>query len=137
ELGGTYAITAQPTTRKLPQPQFTVRIDWTCDPARTNDLVKEVFQEIERLRDEPLSDSQMRIVHDLLARETERSVDENEYFLNQITRRYEDGETSDLAGALDPQKRIDALTAADIQQAAKTYLDRSRYVKVVLMPETK
>jgi zinc protease len=137
ELGGTYAISAQPTSRKLPQPQFTVGIDWTSDPARTNDLVKRVFQEVEQLRAEPLSAGEVRIVHDLLTRETERAVDDNEYFLNQLSRRYEDGEISDLPTALDPQKRIDALTAADIQQAAKTYLDMSRYVKVVLMPEAK
>jgi zinc protease len=104
---------------------------------RTNDLVKRVFEEIEGLRTEPLSASQMRLVRDLLTRETERSVDDNEYFLNHISQRYQDGEASDVATALDPQKQIDALTAADIQQAAQTYLDTSRYVKVVLMPEPK
>jgi zinc protease len=137
ELGGTYAITAQPATLKVPQPEFIVRIDWTCDPARTNDLVTRVFQEVEGLRAEPLSAGQMRILRDLLTRETERSSDDNEYFLNQISRRYQDDEASDLATALDPQKHIDALTAADIQQAAKTYLDMSRHVKVVSMPEGK
>ena len=137
ELGGTYAITAEPTMRKVPRPRYTVRIDWTSDPVRTNDLVKRVFEEIEGLRTEPLSAGQVRLVRDLLTRETERSVDDNEYFLNHISQRYQDGEASDVATALDPRKQIDALTAADIQQAAQTYLDTSRYVKVVLMPEPK
>jgi predicted Zn-dependent peptidase len=34
-------------------------------------------------------------------------------------------------------ERIAALTAAAIQQAARTYLDARSYVKVTLMPETK
>src|SRR5262249_37429659 len=32
ELGGTYSITASPTASKAPRQQYTVRIDWTCDP---------------------------------------------------------------------------------------------------------
>jgi len=135
ELGGTYAISADPAARKVPRPQFTLAIDWTCDPARTNDLVKRVYQEVEKLRTEPLSAAQMSIVRDLLTRETERAADDNGYFLDRIAGRYADGEAADLASALDPQKQIDALNAAEIQQAAKSYLDMSRYVKVVLMPE--
>ena len=47
ELGGTYSITATPDTEKFPRPEYTVRIEWTCDPARTATLVQRVFEEIE------------------------------------------------------------------------------------------
>ena len=48
ELGGTYSIDASRRTRdKLPKPEYSVRIDWTCDPARTPALVQRVFEEIE------------------------------------------------------------------------------------------
>ena len=35
ELGGTYSITATRETSKIPRPEYHVRIEWTCDPART------------------------------------------------------------------------------------------------------
>src|SRR3954470_3275064 len=34
ELGGTYSITVNPDTDKVPRPEYTVRIEWTCNPAR-------------------------------------------------------------------------------------------------------
>ena len=39
ELGGTYSITASPDATRTPRPEYTVRIEWTCDPARTEALV--------------------------------------------------------------------------------------------------
>src|SRR5580765_567903 len=35
ELGETYSITATPDADKFPRPEFSVRIEWTCDPSRT------------------------------------------------------------------------------------------------------
>ena len=40
ELGGTYSITATPDADKFPRSQYRVRIDWTCNPARTATLVR-------------------------------------------------------------------------------------------------
>ena len=34
------------TPTKFPQPEYSVRIEWTCDPARTATLVQRVFDEI-------------------------------------------------------------------------------------------
>src|SRR5262249_51741313 len=59
ELGGTYSITAEPNIEKFPRPQYVVRIDWTCDPAQTDALVRRVFDEIASLKARPLSAVQM------------------------------------------------------------------------------
>src|SRR5207247_2956477 len=40
ELGGTYSITADSGFEKFPRPQYVVRIDWTCDPAQADALVR-------------------------------------------------------------------------------------------------
>ena len=51
ELGGTYSITAhRRTPTRFPRPGIPVRIDWTCDPARTEALVQRVFEEIEYVK---------------------------------------------------------------------------------------
>ena len=55
ELGETYSITATPTMAKFPKPQYTVRIEWTCDPARTASLVQRVLDEIAFVRNAKLS----------------------------------------------------------------------------------
>ena len=137
ELGGTYSITATPNTQKFPRPEYSVRIDWTCDPARTATLVQRVFEEIAFVRTTPLSSEQVTLLHEALQREFERNSQDNGYLLNQIASRYEDGDAADVAAVGNLPDRIAALTGDAIHQAAQTYLDPANYVKVTLMPEAK
>ncbi|MEP6917987.1 MAG: insulinase family protein, partial [Acidobacteriota bacterium] len=130
ELGGTYSITVTPSATKIPRPEYSVRIEWTCDPARTATLVQRVFQEIEFIKSSNLSRDQVGRIHDALTREYELNSQDNGYFLNEIARRYSNGS---VAGASMPDQ-IAALTGPAIQQAAQTYLNAGNYVKVTLMP---
>jgi zinc protease len=136
ELGGTYSITATPDMDKFPRPEYSVRIDWTCDPARTATLVQRVFEEIESIRTMRFSPGQMALIRENLLRELERNTQDNGYLLGEISRRYAEGASTDVA--VDSLRAsIAALTADSIQQAAMTYLNTGNYVKVTLVPETK
>jgi zinc protease len=137
ELGGTYSITVNTYSEKLPRPAYNVRIDWTCDPARTSMLVQRVFQEIEFVRATPLSPGQVDLIHESLLRDFERNSQENGYLLNQIARMYENGEAANVAAVVHEPARIAALTGDAVRQAAQTYLNTTNYVKVTLVPETK
>jgi zinc protease len=137
ELGGTYSITARPDTQKFPKPEYRVRIEWTCDPARTTTLVQRVFDEIAFLKARPLSPGQVALIHDSLLREFEKNSQDNGYLLDQISRRYDDGDGADVAALDHMPEQIAGLTGDAIQQAARTYLDTGNYVRVTLMPETK
>jgi zinc protease len=136
ELGGTYSITATPLTQKYPRPEFSLRIDWTCDPARTATLVQRVFDEIRFVRRTSLQAERMGLVREGLLREYERNSQDNGYVLNQLARRYEDGDAAGIAAGDNTVEQIAALTSDAIQQAAQRYLDTAHYVKVTLMPET-
>jgi zinc protease len=134
ELGGTYSITATPSATKFPRSEYSVRIEWTCDPARTATLVQRVFEEIEALKTSYIPRDQTARIREALLREYEQNSQDNGYFLNELARRYADG---DVAGAGNLPDQIAALTGAAIQQAAQTYLNTSNYVKVTLMPAGK
>ena len=131
ELGGTYSITASPNASKVPRPEYEVRIEWTCDPARVAPLVQRVFQEIEAIKATYISRDQIARIREVLRREYEQDSQDNGYFLNDIARRYANG---DVAGAGSLPDQIAALSGTAIQQAAQTYLNTSNYVKVTLMP---
>jgi zinc protease len=137
ELGGTYSITAAPNTDKFPRPEYSVRIEWTCDPARTATLVQRVFEEIEFVRTTALSRDQVAVIRESLVREFEANSQDNGYFLNEISRRYEEGEAAAVGAVGRVPDRIAALTGDAIHQAAQTYLNTGNYVKVTLMPGTK
>ena len=135
ELGGTYSITATTDTAKFPRPEFLLRIDWTCDPARTAALAERVLQEISFVKTTPLSPNQMALIRENLLRDFEKDSQSNGYFLNEIARRYADGDAANVDAVDRMPERIAALTSAAVQQAAQTYLTTDRYVKVTLMPE--
>ncbi len=137
ELGETYSITATPDTEKLPRPQYTVRIEWTCDPARTAAIVERVFEEIAFVKVTALSPGQMGVIRESLLREFETRSQDNGYLLRQISQRYEDGDAANLSAIGNLPGQIAALTGDAIHQAAQTYLDLRNYVKVTLMPEVK
>jgi zinc protease len=137
ELGGTYSIEVNPYMRKWPRPEFNVRIDWTCDPAQTTTLVQRVFEEIEYVKRTAFSAGQVARIREALVRDFERDSQDNGYLLNEIARRYEDGDGAHVGAAVDLRERISALTGEAIQEAARTYLDTGNYVKVTLMPKGK
>ena len=114
-----------------------MRIDWTCDPARTAALARRVFEEIAFVKATTLSPGQVDAIHEALLREFERNSQDNGYLLGQISRLYEAGDVAEVAAVVRLPGLIEALTGDAIQQAAKTYLNAERYVMVTLMPESK
>ena len=135
ELGATYSITADGQTMKYPRPEYRVRIDWTCDPARVDSLVQRVFQEIGVVQGTLLTPDRVARVKDILMRQLEEDSQENGYLMNQLARRYEDREPE--SAGVGPAREIAALSGYAIQLAAQTYLDKQNYVKVTLLPEGK
>jgi zinc protease len=133
ELGATYSITVDGQTMKFPKPEYRVRIDWTCDPARVDSLVQRVFEEIRVVQGTLLTPDRVARVRDILLRELEEDSQENGYLLNQLVRRYEDREPE--AVGVSPARDIATLSGYAIQLAAQTYLDSQNYVKVTLLPE--
>lgn len=136
QLRGTYSITVNSDTARIPRSEYRVRIDWTCDPARTSSLVQRVMEEIAFVRNTLLSGAQVSRVRAILARDFEKNSQENGYLLNQISRRYSDGDAANVGAAVEPPQ-TSVLSGAAIQAAAQRYLDTENYVRVTLMPEAK
>jgi zinc protease len=135
DLGGTYSITANFGSQKFPRPQYALRIEWTCDPARTDSLVQRVWQEIAYVRDLRLSAQQLTLVRDSLLRDFERDSQDNGYLLNAIARDYEDNGGKTLADVERLPDQIAALTSSAISQAAQAYLNADTSVTVIQNPE--
>jgi zinc protease len=135
DLGGTYSIRASQSYTRNPNPEYSVTIDFGCDPKRTDDLVKRVFEEIEKLKTSGPTEKQLGDEREALLKEFEGNMRQNAYLLGQIKLKYEYGE--DPATLLNIPDYYRNLTAAMVQQAAKTYLNTTSYVQVVLLPEKK
>ena len=135
DLGGTYGINASPGYEKFPIQTYSITINFGSSPTRTDELIKRVFQEIEAFKANGPTDQQVADEKETLLRDFESSSKLNNYLLNQISLRYEQGEDPAALWLMpDYYKKIDK---AMIQEAAKTYLNTNRYVEVMLFPEKK
>jgi len=135
ELGGTYSISASPSYQRIPKQEYSITIQFGCAPERADDLVKRVLEEIEKLKTNGPTEKQVADEKEALLRDFETSSKLNNYLLNQISLRYQGGEDpAALWNIPDLYKKIDA---AMIQQAAKTYLNTSNYIRVTLLPAKK
>jgi zinc protease len=135
ELGGTYSISARPNFQRDPNPEYSIAIQFGCAPQRTDDLIKRVFEEIEKFKTNGPTEKQVNDEKEALLREFETNSKLNNYLLSQIMQKYQIGE--DPAGLWKVPEYYQKIDAAMIQQAAKTYLNTNTFVKVTLFPEKK
>ena len=132
DLGSTYSIHVGASASLLPDPEYRVFVDFGSDPARADELLDEVFGSIDWLAgggDQEHLDK----AKELLSGAREEQLRRNGFWLGQIEAVVERGEEFSVIGGFD--ERLDALTLDQVVDAAQRYLGRSRYVRVVLLPE--
>jgi len=135
ELGGTYSVSVIDSNAKYPKPEYSIGIRFGSSPDRTEDLIKRVFQEIEKFKTEGPTVKELTDEKEALLREFETNSQKNGYLLNQIATRYTYGEDPAIIwNSPETYKKLDAIA---IKEAAKTYLNTSAYVRVSLFPEKK
>jgi zinc protease len=135
ELGGTYSITASQSYQRHPVPVYSMSIQFGSAPDRADALVKRVFEELDGLKTNGPTETQVNEVKQALLRDFETSSRQNAYLLSQITFKYQYGE--DVTGLWQVPEYYKKLDAAAIQRAARTYLRNDNYVRVTLLPEKK
>ena len=133
------APTASPSSASYlnePRSEFTVAIDFGCDPKRTDDLVKSRLRgDREAQGDGPDREAGRRHARDAPAGLREANTKQNGYWLSQIYLKYQYGEDpATLLAIPDFYKRMGA---AEIKKAAIDYLTMNNYVQVALFPEKK
>jgi zinc protease len=133
DLGGTYGVSVRARFDKLPEQRYTVTVDFACDPARREELVKALFREIEGFRNSGPTAGQVVDERLALARDQETSSRDNAYLLNQLTYKYQYDEN--VADVFDMRPYFDRLTPNAVREVARIALDPSRFVHVTLIPE--
>jgi zinc protease len=133
ELSGTYGVMVRPVYSKIPDEEYSLTINFGCDPARADELVKAVFQEVENLKTKGPADKDVSDAREALFREYETGMKQNGWLLTQIAARYQLRE--DPRDVLALAKSFQALSPQVIQEAARAYLNTNNYVRVTLYPE--
>lgn len=133
DLGGTYGVWISGSGTRYPDEEYRISITFGCDPERVEELTQVIFEQIDSLKTVGTTDLYIDKVKEMRQRQREIDLEENSFWVGSLA-------SLDFNG-VDPRRLIqysalvDSLTAEAVQQAAQTYFNMDRYVRVVLYPE--
>ncbi|HEU4521307.1 MAG TPA: insulinase family protein, partial [Thermoanaerobaculia bacterium] len=135
DLGGVYGVGVSGWISRRPEEDYMFTISFGADPERVDELVAAVFSEIDKLQSGGPSEDHISRVHEMRRRERQVAEKENGFWIGQL----EFIATNDLefSEINRYEERIKAITQTSVRDAARRYLDRTRYVLGILKPEKK
>lgn len=134
ELGGTYSVGVGYSDTS-PQPGFgTTTVQFGSSPENAERLTKVVMAELERLRRDGPSESDVQVIKETEKRGLETALRQNGYWLNSLQALHLLGR--DPRGILQRTERADSLSRDNIHAAFRKYFPPDRHTVVTLMPET-
>lgn len=135
DLGGTYSISATPSLDRIPEPAYSFSISFGTDPERVEEMIKAIFQEMERFKSDGATEEEIRDAKQSMFRDYETGIKQNRNLMTQLQYRYMAGE--DLESLFHYRKFLDEVTAGAVNTAARLYLNTENYVQLILIPEEK
>jgi zinc protease len=134
QLGGTYSPAAFGSINRIPKQDYTFVIEYGSSPENVDKLAKTVLQVIDSVQKFGPTQAEVDKVREQISRAREIEVKTNGYWAGNIVARDRAGE--DIGGLGAPYDAfLRNLTPAQIQEAAKRYLNTASYMKFVLLPE--
>ncbi|MDB4876574.1 MAG: hypothetical protein JWM41_3020 [Gemmatimonadetes bacterium] len=134
KMSGTYSPNINSSSTKIPQPQYNVTAFFSSSPENIEPLSRALFSVIDTLQRSGPSQVDVDKVKEELIRSHEVELKQNAYWMSYILAKDQNGE--DVAAAqASYEAMIKKLTRADIQRAARQFVNMKNYVRVVLVPE--
>jgi zinc protease len=130
--GGTYDIWAYAELQHYPDEEYYVYVGFGCAPEKAEVLSSMVLEEIEHIKKEGPTELEMQKVKEILKREYETNIKENNYWLSTLQTLYAHG--LDPLTMLDYMASVDSLTGTILRDLAVQYCRRDQYVRFILYP---
>ena len=120
---------------RIPYGHYSIGASLPTGPANVDKVIAAVFAEIALMKEHGPSAADLDKVRQNWIQVHRRSLRENNYWLNHLQNSVT--QETDPALILTSEQRIAAVTAQQVQEAARRYFDLDNYVQVVLYPEKK
>lgn len=134
DLSGTYGVQVSASGWRDPRPEYRITVSFGAEPHRLEDLVQVTFAELDSLRANGPSASDLLKVKEMQLRARQNDLRENHFWINQLMVYDRYGWNPTLITAHD--EWLATLDAATTQQAALLFIDPLEYVRVSLYPES-
>ncbi len=133
DMGGVYGVGARGRLTRSPSQERSFVIQFGCDPARVDELVKAALAGAEKLKKEDVDAETLDRVKQTFIRTRETDLRNNRFWLGWLASAYKYGD--DPALVLDTKQVTDRMTPANVKAAAKKFLDTKQYYLSVMLPE--
>lgn len=133
EKGGTYGIRVNGNTSRIPEGEYTITISWGTNPGRVEELTKVLFETLDSLINYGPGTETVNKVKETQRRTRETRLKQNAFWVGMLFNylMYKDNPEQ----ILEYDNWVENLSVKDIKDAAGEYLNKERYLKVVLYPE--
>jgi zinc protease len=133
ELGGMYSGGLSGSITKRPYVHYTISANVPTGPETVAKLTNALLEIIRQSQENGVEQKDLDKVKETWKKQYRTRIQDNEFWLNHLSQSFIN--ESDPNSVLDYERKVDALTIADIQKAAKKFLALNNYVKAVLYPE--
>lgn len=130
---GVYSPGVSLNVQKYPNAHYYFTVSFNCAKANVDKLVNATLDEVNKFKQQGVSTEDLAKFKSEELRQQELYLRENGFWLNYLTNRLKYGD--DIEQILDNTKRINGVTVAETQTAAKKYLSGNNYIKLILLPE--
>jgi zinc protease len=132
EEGGVYGVGARGSLSKITFTDFDFSISFPCGPENVDKLIAASLAEVEKIKKEGVTPEDLAKVKETYLVSRKEQLKTNNFWLGNLLAL--DQESRDDSYILDYEKRVNALTAGEIQKVAQKFLD-DNYFLAILMPE--
>jgi zinc protease len=133
ELGGTYSVGVGYSDTSPQAGYGTTTVQFGSSPENADRLTNVVMEELDKLRKDGPSDSDVQVVKETEKRDLETSSQQNGYWLNSLQAMHL--LERDPRRILQRVERAESLSKDNIHAAVRKYFPQDRYTVVTLMPE--
>ncbi len=135
KLGGTYSPQISIDYEKYPEGTLSWTVMFGCDPEKAPELEKAVLEVINSYIKNGPDEETLNKAKEQAIRTRETQLNENGFWTGYIYGSYYFNENRDDIDKYADQ--IKSVTAKDVKDIAKKYINTKNYVRVILEPETK
>ena len=136
-LGGVYAYGASASMQPEPDSLYEISLYFGSDPGRVQELVAALFALITEVQVDGPRDDLLEKARAQIIRQREEQLEQNNYWLS-VLEYFAAEDNVNLANFLDLEAvegRVEAVTAAEVQEVAVAFLPLDSYILASLYPE--
>lgn len=132
--GGSYGVTVQYEMNDAENKDYSVSVQFGCEPERAEDLANQVIKTIEDIQTNGIADAYVQKIKETHKRDKEVNLRNNSWWTNYFVNTYI-FEYYPTWVANDTETELSWITKENLQNAAKKFLNTKNYVSVFLKPE--